>query len=193
MSAGCQIMRQVWTMRPCILCHVTIALSLLRPCWDGGWAWVALCLLGVACRGLELSETNGWAGHYKYTVQGSHRHTHCHHDSSHTPLHIQTPRTHQGCTLGRCKNWLQHWLWIVIAASASMVTSKNTNMNSGRNSGTDFTNLWITTAMRLCRKCQCQTSCHVPGLSELTDNPQWKPRQIAAVVFWQARGPFWHK
>jgi len=50
--------------------------------------------------------------------------THCHCDSSHAPpMHTYTLHT-WGCILSWYENWPQCWLWIVISASASMVTPK---------------------------------------------------------------------
>ena len=95
MSAGCQ---QI-DARPCTPHRVTVAASLLWPCWDGGWAWAARCLLDIGRRGLAPSETNSRAGHYKYTAQGHHTHMCCHHDSSHTTsTHRQF--THMGLCIG---------------------------------------------------------------------------------------------
>ena len=49
---------------------------------------------------------------------------HCRYDSSRTS-HMHTDTLHTwGYALDRYENWPQHWLWIVMPASASMVTPK---------------------------------------------------------------------
>ena len=112
--------------RPCTPHWVTIAPACYDLAVGDGWAWVAWCLSGVRHRGLASRETWNQIWHYKYTAQSSHRHKTCtvtmtvaaHHPYIQTPLHTR------GCALGRYENWPQYWLWIVIPASASMVTPK---------------------------------------------------------------------
>ena len=87
---------------------------------------VVRCLSGVGCRGLASKKTCSWAGHYKYIQHKALTDTHTRTViTTVTAQHPYIDTSHTwGCALDHYENWPQCWLWIVIPASASMVTAK---------------------------------------------------------------------
>ena len=127
-SAGCQTTDSYW---PCALHTMSShqCTSPLWPCWDGGWAWVAQCLSSEGQRGLASRATCRQAGHYKCTVQSSHRHKTC-------PV-VMTVAAHHPCI--QTLHAVAHWTAMKTGPSADCGLSyqpllpwspqKNTNTN----------------------------------------------------------------